>query len=70
MSAPNRRWPGLASDGRTPLPTTDEQAFAAGLLKVDVGGQIVYRSSVDARELVETSGGIILAWPPGTVGAA
>ena len=62
MSAPNRRWPGLASDGRTPLPTTDEQAFAAGLLKVQIGEEILYRSSVDAKELVETSGGVILAW--------
>jgi len=51
---PNVKWPGL-KDGTVPgWPATDEEARAAGLVKLEriSGGGVLYRLSVDARALV------------------
>lgn len=54
MSAPNRQaWP-IGSDGNPQPPATDAQARACGLEKLEhiETGTVIYRHSVDRKELV------------------
>ena len=64
MGIPNRVWPGLDAEGRPLAIDTDARARAAGLVKLDMGGSIIFRHSVDAKELEELGQATIVPWPP------
>lgn len=65
MNAPNRHAYPIGPDGNLKAPTTDAEARACGLEKLEhvATGDIVYRHSVDRKELERTGEYVHHPWP-------